>query len=72
MTDALWVTPADALLGLDRGELPMVFPTIKTIEELARFESTDEALDGYAGSPVKAILPTLVVTPTGVGLQIDD
>ena len=72
MTDALWVTPTDALGGLDRGELPMVFPTIKTIEHLARFGSADEALSGFAKSPVRTILPTLVVTPTGIGLQIDD
>ena len=32
MTDALWLSPGDALARLDRGELPMVFPTIKTIE----------------------------------------
>jgi 8-oxo-dGTP pyrophosphatase MutT (NUDIX family) len=72
MTDALWLSPGEALHRLDRGELPMVFPTIKTIEELTAFGSADEALEGFAGSPVRTILPTLVVTPTGVGLQIDD
>jgi len=72
MTDALWVTPADALDGLDRGELPMVFPTIKTIEQLTSFADTDQALASFAGQPVRTILPRLVVTPTGVGLQIDD
>jgi 8-oxo-dGTP pyrophosphatase MutT (NUDIX family) len=72
MTDALWVTPSRALEGLDRGEIPMVFPTIKTIEQLTHFDTTEAALEGYAGSPVRTILPTLVVTPTGVGLQIDD
>ena len=72
MTDALWVTPSRALEGLDRGEIPMVFPTIKTVEQLTHFDTTEAALEGYAGSPVRTILPTLVVTPTGVGLQIDD
>ena len=50
----------------------MVFPTIKTIEALARYGSADEALEGYGAEPVRTILPTLVVTPTGIGLQIDD
>jgi len=72
MTDAVWITPADALDRLDRGELPMVFPTIKTIEQLTSFSDTDQALASFAGQPVRTILPTLVVTPTGVGLRIDD
>ena len=72
MTDAVWVTPTDALRRCDAGTLPMVFPTIKTLEELAAFDRADSALDGYALSPVRTILPTLVITPTGVGLQIDE
>lgn len=72
MTDALWLTPTDALLGLDRGDLPMVFPTIKTIEALSRYDTADEALAGYGAAPVRTILPTLVITPTGVGLEIED
>jgi 8-oxo-dGTP pyrophosphatase MutT (NUDIX family) len=72
MTDALWVTPAEALRRLDQGELPMVFPTIKTIEQLAGYGAADEALAGFAEASVRTILPTLVITPTGVGLQIDD
>lgn len=72
MTDALWLSPGEALHRCDEGALPMVFPTIKTLEELERFDSVDAALDGFASAPVRAILPTLVVTPTGVGLEIDD
>ena len=72
MTDALWLSPGEALTRLDRGELPMVFPTIKTIEALGRYDSADEALEGYGAEPVRTILPTLVVTPTGIGLEIDE
>lgn len=72
MTDAVWITPAAALDRLDRGDLPMVFPTIKTIEQLTRFDTASEALEGFADAPVRTILPTLVVTPTGIGLQIDE
>lgn len=72
MTDALWLSPREALGRLDRGELPMVFPTIKTIEALSRYESADDALEGYGAEPVRTILPTLVVTPTGIGLDIRD
>jgi len=72
MTDALWLTPGDALSRCDRGEVPMVFPTIKTLEELERYRTADEALAGFAGSPVRTIMPTLVITPTGVGMQLGD
>lgn len=71
MTDAVWLTPARALDRCEEGELPMVFPTIKTIEKLAAYDSVDEALDGIGGQAVRTILPTLVVTPTGVGLRVD-
>ncbi|NNL29893.1 MAG: NUDIX hydrolase, partial [Gemmatimonadetes bacterium] len=72
MTEALWIPPSDALRRCDHGELPMVFPTIKTLEQLAEYEGADAALDGIGGEEVRTILPTLVVTPTGVGLEIDD
>jgi 8-oxo-dGTP pyrophosphatase MutT (NUDIX family) len=72
MTDAIWLHPNDALDRCDRGQLPMVFPTIKTIEELASYESADDALDGIGAATVRTIMPTLIITPTGVGLQIDD
>lgn len=72
MTEAVWLTPDRALEGCDAGELPMVFPTIKTIEQLGAYDTTEEALEGIGGMEVRAILPTLVVTPTGVGLEIDE
>ncbi|MEM7417247.1 MAG: NUDIX hydrolase [Gemmatimonadota bacterium] len=72
MSDALWIRPTDALRRCDEGSLPMVFPTIKTIEQLTAFESADEALAAYGRAPVRTILPTLVITPTGIGLEIDE
>jgi 8-oxo-dGTP pyrophosphatase MutT (NUDIX family) len=72
MTDAVWIAPQEALDRCDAGDLPMVFPTIKTIEQLAKYERADDALSGFAGEPVRTILPTLVITPTGVGVEIDE
>lgn len=71
MTAALWITPEGALAGVDDGALPMVFPTIRTLEELQRYENTDAALTGIASAPVRTILPRLVVTPTGIGMKVD-
>jgi len=72
MTAAIWLTPADALRRVDEGELPMIFPTIKTLEQLAPHETVDEALGAFGGAPIQTIMPTLVITPTGVGMQLED
>lgn len=71
MTDALWLTPDDALRRADRGDVPMIFPTIKTLEQLEPYETADAALTGI-GTPVRTIMPKLVITPTGVGMRLDD
>ena len=42
---ARWIRPQDALAAGDRGELKLVFPTVKHLEELARFRSVEDALD---------------------------
>lgn len=72
MTDALWLTPAAALERYRHGALPMVFPTIKTLEELAAHPDTDTALAAIRAAPVRTILPSLVITPTGVGLELGE
>lgn len=70
MTSAVWLTPGTALDRYEAGELPMVFPTIRTLEDLAAFGSVDSVLEHYADRNIPMILPELVKTPTGVGLRI--
>ena len=71
MTDAVWLTPARALRRQEAGSLPMVFPTIKTLEQLSPYRRAEEALAALRGSRVPTIMPRLVVTPTGVGMEMD-
>jgi 8-oxo-dGTP pyrophosphatase MutT (NUDIX family) len=71
MTDAVWITPTAALKRHHDGSLPMVFPTIRTLEDLAGFPSVDAVLADLRTRRIPAILPRLVVTPTGVGLEVD-
>lgn len=71
MTDAVWLTPDDALRRNHEGTLPMVFPTIRTLEDLGGFPSVDAILADLGSRTIPAILPRLVVTPTGIGLEID-
>lgn len=72
MTDAVWMTPEGALQRNDDGRLPMVFPTIKTLERLARYGDVAETLAALAQRRVPSILPRLVTTPTGVGMELDE
>jgi hypothetical protein len=50
----------------------MVFPTIKTLEQLASTPTATTALGRIRAAPVRTILPSLVITPTGVGLELDE
>jgi glyoxylase-like metal-dependent hydrolase (beta-lactamase superfamily II)/8-oxo-dGTP pyrophosphatase MutT (NUDIX family) len=50
--DHVWIQPAEALERHRRGELHLVFPTIKTLESIARFNSA-AALMEFARSPRK-------------------
>lgn len=55
-----WLRPADALAAGRRGELTLVFPTIKHLEQLSRFESVAEALQTARGRPVEPVQPRVV------------
>lgn len=72
MSDAVWVTAAEAVAGFERGRLPMVFPTIKTIERLIGYRSVDELIGAFRGTEVIPMLPRLVRTREGVGIVLDE
>jgi 8-oxo-dGTP pyrophosphatase MutT (NUDIX family) len=72
MTEALWLTPFAALERNRRGELPMVFPTIRTLERLAAFEHVTDALGELARHEVPTIRPRLHLTRTGVAITLAD
>lgn len=58
MTDALWITPARAVKESAGGGLPMILPTVRTLEHLAAYTGTEEALAALARASVPTILPT--------------
>ena len=59
--DLGWFTPAGALDAYARGEIVLVFPTIKTLEQLARFATADELLSWAEGREVQPVEPRVVV-----------
>ena len=71
MTDAVWLTAAQALERHHHGTLPMVFPTIRTLEALLPFDSVDAVLRDLRNRRIPTIMPRLVLTPTGLGMELD-
>ena len=72
MVEAAWLEPAAALERFEAGALPMVFPTVKTLESLLGHGSADAVLDTFRDRPVERVLPRLVRTPRGVGIVVDE
>jgi 8-oxo-dGTP pyrophosphatase MutT (NUDIX family) len=65
-----WWTPAGALAAGGRGELLLVFPTIKQLEALAPFGSVEELFADARGRPIEPVLPKVaragvIVLPDG-------
>ncbi|MGZ8647683.1 MAG: NUDIX hydrolase [Solirubrobacteraceae bacterium] len=58
--DVRWYAPRDALEAHTRGELQLVFPTIKTLEQLRAFTSCDELLAWAGGREVVPVEPQVV------------
>jgi 8-oxo-dGTP pyrophosphatase MutT (NUDIX family) len=57
-----WYTPAGALDAHRAGELELVFPTIKHLEQLSGFGSADEVLRWATGRTVVAVEPRVRVS----------
>ena len=57
MVDLGWHTPAGALEAGRRGELELVFPTIKHLEQLAGFDTADALLAWAEGREIVPVEP---------------
>ena len=62
-TEARWFTPREALDAQAAGELVLAFPTIKQLEELLPFGTSEEAIEAYRDREVEPILPKVIGTP---------
>jgi 8-oxo-dGTP pyrophosphatase MutT (NUDIX family) len=54
VVDLRWISPGQALAAGERGELLLVFPTIKQLQQLSEFKSAEQLIE-YAGA--RAVLP---------------
>ncbi len=62
VVDARWYAPDAALEAGRRGELFMVFPTIKTLEQLAGFATAEALIEHAAGREVVATAPRVLTS----------
>jgi 8-oxo-dGTP pyrophosphatase MutT (NUDIX family) len=60
IVEARWYVPADALAASAAGELELVFPTMRHLQQLASFASTAALLDHARGREVRAVEPHVV------------
>jgi 8-oxo-dGTP pyrophosphatase MutT (NUDIX family) len=59
--DLGWFSPQGALDAYERGEIPLVFPTIKHLEQLREFASVTALLEHARGKDVLPVEPRVVV-----------
>ena len=57
IVDSMWITPADALA---RSDLHLVFPTIKNLEAIARFDSAEALIESRRGATIEPVQPVLI------------
>ena len=60
IVDAAWMNPQDALDRGAAGEIELVFPTIKQLEALLRFATSEDALAAAKEVEVEPIMPNVV------------
>lgn len=66
-----WVAPDEALALHEKGELDLIFPTIKNLEAIARFGSSAELLDAAAAiEEVPTVLPRITADEHGVRILL--
>ena len=70
MTESIWLTPSEALKRQKAGNLPLMPPTLKTIEELSEFSSIDHLFSSAASRKIQTILPQAFQAEGGFGVKL--
>lgn len=55
-----WIDPAEALARHAAREMPMVFPTLRSLESLVGFQSARDLMESRRDATIEAVLPVLV------------
>lgn len=69
--DSVWIRPQQVLEDAKQGKRMVIFPTLRNIAKLARFNNVDEALSESAKEPVVQVTPWTEKRDDGKYLMID-
>jgi 8-oxo-dGTP pyrophosphatase MutT (NUDIX family) len=61
--DGRWITPPEALAAHERGEIGLIFPTIKHLERIAPYRTVDELLAFARGKTIVTVSPEVQPGP---------
>ncbi len=67
-----WINPKEALERCQRGEFPMLPPTVAVLGTMARYEGLPEAMQDLTGRSVYAVCPRITEKNGKVTLEIPD
>ncbi|MBU2053784.1 MAG: NUDIX hydrolase [Proteobacteria bacterium] len=70
LTESLWMTPAAALAEHGAGRIVLMPPTLKTIEELLAFSSTEGLFTAARSRRIHPILPEVFRTADSFGIRL--
>lgn len=70
MTKSKWFTPAEAIEGQREGQILLMPPTLKTIEELNGFQSVEDLFAAARSRRIQTILPEAFLTDDGFGVKL--
>ncbi len=56
-TEIVWLRPEEALARHEAGDLPLVFPTIRTLQDLTKWSSAEELLRSRRGAEIPTTRP---------------
>jgi 8-oxo-dGTP pyrophosphatase MutT (NUDIX family) len=62
VVSARWYKPVDALRAGRAGELLLVFPTVKHLEQLSEFSSAEALLDYARAREIRPVQPQVIVS----------
>jgi 8-oxo-dGTP pyrophosphatase MutT (NUDIX family) len=69
--DNAWVRPAEAIERQARGEVDIIFPTLRTLQTIIRFDTTDELLTAAAAAgDIPTMLPRVVKDADGTRILL--
>ena len=69
--ETVWIRPIDALERSEAGEFDLIFPTIKNLQAISRFQTPAELLEAAeAAEHVPAVLPRVISDGNGVRIVL--